>query len=175
VYWPALEESLADARAGDGSGLQSLADSYFQRQPDGTYGNELEAFQAIGCTDTSERLTVAQDDALAARYTAAAPRLAPEGSAGSYSCTFFPDALDPRIEITGAGAGPIVVVGTTGDPATPYEQAPRLAEMLGTGVVLTWDGEGHTAYPETGCITDAVNAYLIDLTVPAEGTVCPAS
>ncbi|MDT5037495.1 MAG: hypothetical protein QOE03_2680, partial [Micromonosporaceae bacterium] len=72
------------------------------------------------------------------------------------------------------GAPPIVVVGTTGDPATPYEQTPKLADMLGVGVVLTWQGEGHTAYPQTPCITNAVNKYLVSLTVPTEGTVCPA-
>jgi len=65
-------------------------------------------------------------------------------------------------------------VGTKGDPATPYEQTPALAGMLGVGHVLTWDGEGHTAYPETPCISAAVNAYLIDLKVPAEGKTCPA-
>ncbi|HEX4981450.1 MAG TPA: alpha/beta hydrolase [Ilumatobacteraceae bacterium] len=172
VYWPALEESLADARAGDGSGLQALADSYFQRQPDGTYGNELEAFQAIGCADTSERLTVAQDDALSARYTAAAPRLAPEGSAGSYSCTFFPDALDPRIEITGAGAGPIVVVGTTGDPATPLDSTRAMAEALEDGRLVVVEADQHTGYNVNTCINEVVNDYLVDLNPPADGTEC---
>jgi hypothetical protein len=65
-------------------------------------------------------------------------------------------------------------VPTTGDPATPYEQTGELAEMLGVGRVLTWEGEGHTAYPQTSCITEAVDAYLIDLTVPREGLRCPA-
>ncbi|MEU7865100.1 alpha/beta hydrolase, partial [Nonomuraea sp. NPDC049141] len=60
------------------------------------------------------------------------------------------------------------------DPATPYEQTPALAAMLGVGRVLTWEGEGHTAYPQTSCITEAVDAYLIDLTVPREGLRCPA-
>ena len=106
LYWPPLEESLADAQSGDGSGLQSLADIYFQRQPDGTFGNELEAFQAIDCADTTERLTVAEDDALSADYTAAAPRLAPAGSIGSYSCTFFPAALDPRDRDHRSRSGP---------------------------------------------------------------------
>jgi len=172
VYWPALEESLADARAGDGSGLQSLADSYFQRQPDGTYGNELEAFQAIGCADTSERLTVAQDDALSEAYSAAAPRLAPEGSAGSYSCTFFPDALDPRIEITGAGAGPIVVVGTTGDPATPLDSTRAMAEALDDGRLVVVEADQHTGYNVNRCINEVVNDYLVDLAPPDDDTEC---
>jgi hypothetical protein len=65
-------------------------------------------------------------------------------------------------------------VGTTGDPATPYENTAQLADMLGTGQVLTWEGEGHTAYPNTPCITKAVDDYLIGLTVPREGLRCPA-
>jgi hypothetical protein len=72
------------------------------------------------------------------------------------------------------GGPPILVVGTKGDPATPYEQTPALANMLGVGVVLTWDGEGHTAYPQTRCITSAVDEYLINLTVPPVGQTCPA-
>ena len=172
LYWPALEESLADAQAGDGSGLQSLADSYFQRQPDGTYGNELEAFQSIGCADTDERLTIEEDDAMAAEYTAAAPRLAPAGSVGGYSCTFFPDAIDPRIEITGAGAGPIVVVGTTGDPATPLESTRAMAEALEDGRLVVVEADQHTGYNVNTCINEVVNDYLVDLVPPTDGTEC---
>ena len=66
-----------------------------------------------------------------------------------------------------------MVVGTKGDPATPYESTAKLANMLGTGTVVTWQGEGHTAYPETPCIRNAVDAYFINLTVPAKGLTCP--
>lgn len=90
------------------------------------------------------------------------------------SCVEWPGGRDPYPTGKADGAPPIVVVGTTGDPATPYEQTPRLASMLGVGRVLTWEGEGHTAYPQTACITDAVDAYLLDLTVPREGLRCPA-
>jgi hypothetical protein len=88
-------------------------------------------------------------------------------------CAFWPSGRDPYPTGAAIGAPPILVVGTTGDPATPYEQTPALAEMLDVGVVLTWEGEGHTAYPQTRCVTGAVNAYLIDLTVPAPDTRCP--
>ena len=87
---------------------------------------------------------------------------------------FWPTERDPYPTGEAAGAPPILVVGTTGDPATPYENTQRLATMLGTGEVLTWEGEGHTAYPNTACITGAVDAYLIDLTVPRDGLRCPA-
>ena len=72
------------------------------------------------------------------------------------------------------GAPPIVVVGTRHDPATPYAGAVAMARILGSGHLLTWDGHTHTAYGQTPCITAAVDAYLVDLALPDEGTVCPA-
>ncbi len=114
-YWPALERALEDAAAGDGAGLLQLQDAYYQRRADGTYGNLIEAFQAINCADEAERPTVEEADADVDEVLAVAPRIFPY-TTGSYSCTFFPPALDPRIAITGAGAGPIVVIGTTGTP-----------------------------------------------------------
>jgi hypothetical protein len=87
----------------------------------------------------------------------------------------WPAKKDPYPAGKAEGAPPILVVGTTGDPATPYESTMKLADMLGVGQVLTWEGEGHTAYPETTCIRRAVDNYLIDLTMPAQGLRCPAS
>ena len=68
-----------------------------------------------------------------------------------------------------SAAPPILVVGTTGDPATPYDWAVELADFLDTGVLYTVVGEGHTAYGSIDCAADAVNAYLIDLELPPEG------
>jgi pimeloyl-ACP methyl ester carboxylesterase len=172
AFWPALERALADAANGDGAGLLALHDSYFQRQPDGTYGNELEAFQTISCDDTADRLTVAEEDALSARFTAAAPRLAPEGISGSYFCTFFPPATDPRVEITGTGAGPIVVIGTTGDPATPLESTRKMADALEDGRLVIVEADQHTGYNVNDCINELVNDYLVDLVPPTDGTEC---
>ena len=78
----------------------------------------------------------------------------------------------PPITVTGAGAGPIVVVGTTGDPITPIESTKRLAAELEDGVLVTVVGERHTGYKLNGCGTQAVDDYLIDLKVPQEGLVC---
>jgi len=85
----------------------------------------------------------------------------------------WPGKRDPFPTGPAKGAPPIVVVGTTGDPATPYAQTAKLASMLGVGHVLTWQGEGHTAYPQTTCISQAVDAYLINGTVPPDGKTCP--
>jgi len=86
----------------------------------------------------------------------------------------WPAKRDPYPAGPAVGAPPIVVVGTTNDPATPYVQAAKLATMLGVGQVLTWQGEGHTAYPQTDCLRRAVDGYLIGLAVPAIGLTCPA-
>jgi hypothetical protein len=93
---------------------------------------------------------------------------------GLLPCTYWPAKRDPYPAGAATGSPPILVVGTTGDPATPYENTAQLASMLGTGQVLTWEGEGHTAYPNTPCITKAVDGYLIGLTVPQDGLRCPA-
>lgn len=171
-FWPALEQSLAAAADGDGSGLLQLNDSYYQRSPDGTYGNELEAFQAISCADTPERKSIEETDAENELFTDVAPRLAPEGSAGGYFCTFFPPAVDPRVDIDAAGAGPIVVIGTTGDPATPFDSTVRMSDTLEDGRLVVVEADQHTGYGVNRCVIDVVNAYLIELAAPADGTEC---
>ena len=171
TFWPALEQSLASAADGNGSGLLALFDSYYQRAPDGTYGNELEAFQAISCADTVERDTIEDIEADSALYTEVAPRLAPEGSIGFF-CSFFPEAIDPRAEISGAGAGPIVVIGTTGDPATPFESTVRMSEVLEDGRLVIVEADQHTGYGVNRCVIEAVNDYLVDLSPPDSGLEC---
>ena len=171
-YWPALQQSLAEAQLGDGAGLLELNDSYYQRSSDGSYGNELEAFQTITCADTVERLTVDETDDQAALFSEVAPHLSPEGSVGGYFCTFFPDSIDPRVTITGAGAGPIVVIGTTGDPATPFESTVRMSNILEDGRLVIVEADQHTGYGVNRCIVDVVNDYLIDLAPPADETEC---
>jgi pimeloyl-ACP methyl ester carboxylesterase len=169
--WPSLEQALADAQGGDGRGLMALHDLYFQRNSDGTFPNVLEAFQTIRCMDRLDRPTVAEEDALAVEVNRVAPRLSPN-TVGSYSCSFYPPAVDPRIPVTGAGAGPVLVVGTTGDPATPLLGTRAMAETLEGGVLLTVVGDQHTGYGVNDCSINVVDLYLIDRTPPPEGTIC---
>lgn len=172
-FWPTLAKSLAEAQAGDGSGLLALFDAYYQRQPDGTWGNELEAFQVISCMDRPERPSVDEADAEVAELTAIAPRFVPAGSTGDYSCTFLPASNDPRVPITGAGAGPIVVIGTTGDPATPLESTRSMRDALEDGRLVVVTANEHTGYGVNQCVIDVVNTYLIDLQPPEDDTACP--
>jgi pimeloyl-ACP methyl ester carboxylesterase len=170
-YWPALERALDDASDGDGAGLLQLHDAYYGRRADGTYGNLIEAFQAINCADDEERPTVEEADADVPAVLEVAPRIFPY-TTGSYSCTFFPPALDPRIDITGAGAGPIVVIGTTGDPATPLESSRAMAETLEDGRLVIVESNEHTGYRGDNCVRGIVHEYLLTLTAPADGTTC---
>lgn len=171
-FWPRLERALADAARGDGSGLLALHDSYFQRAADGTWGNELEAFQVISCADTTERLSPDDEDALVQRYREVAPRLVPDGSVGVPFCGFLPAPADDRAEVSGVGAGPIVVIGTTGDPATPLASTRAMAAALDDGRLVVVDAEEHTGYGLNSCVIDVVNDYLVDLSPPDDNTDC---
>ena len=169
--WGVLEGALRDAAAGDGAALLQLQDAYFQRSPGGGYSNLIEAFQAISCADQPERPTPAEDDAEAELLVGVAPRLFPH-TTGSYFCTFFPPALDPRVDITAAGAGPLVVIGTTGDPSTPLASSRAMAVSLEDGRLVVVEANQHTGYGVNQCVNDVVDDYLIHLEAPADGTVC---
>jgi len=169
--WDALERALDDAQVGDGAGLLDLFDAYFQRRPDGSYGNELEAFLNILCADEPTRITIEEADAEAARFTEIAPRFRP-GTTGNYTCVFWPEAINPRIDITGAGAGPIVVIGTTGDSATPLEGTRNMARVLEDGRLIVVTAEQHTGYTSDACAQRIADAYLVDLEIPDEETNC---
>ena len=171
--WPRLAKALASAQEGDGAGLLDLYDEYFVRNADGTYADSLEAFQVITCMDTAERPTVEEQDAEVAEFKRVAPRFT-QRTVGDYSCTFFPAARDPRIAITGKGAGPIVVLGTTGDPATPLDGSRKMAAALDKGRLVVVVGNRHTGYGVNTCSTSAVENYLVDPVghLPAEGLRC---
>jgi hypothetical protein len=122
--------------------------------------------------DSSERPTVEEDDAVAAKVHTVAPRLSP-GTTGAYFCTFFPMTTDPRVDITGAGAGPIVVVGTTGDPSTPLVSSRAMAKALEGGVLVVVEADQHTGYGVNDCVDEAVDHYLVDPTdVPQNELQC---
>ncbi|MDO8392186.1 MAG: alpha/beta hydrolase [Actinomycetota bacterium] len=171
--WPQLAGALADAQQGEGSGLLALHDMYFQRAADGSYSNGLEAFQVIFCMDHAERLTVAEDDATVDDMLEVAPRLAPS-TKGSYFCTFFPPSTDPRATITGDGAGPILVMGTTGDSATPLSSTRAMADALEDGRLVIVTGNQHTGYNVSDCSQRTVDDYLVDpvANAPADGAEC---
>ena len=169
--WPQLEQALADAQQGDGAGLLKLYDDYYQRKDDGSYGNELEAFLAISCLDDPGATSVKEVEDAVQDFVAAAPRLGANFGYG-YSCALWPVKPATKIDATGKGAGPIVVVGTTGDPATPLASTRKMAAALEQGILLVVEANQHTGYGANECINTAVDSYLIDLTVPVNETTC---
>ncbi|NJC68409.1 alpha/beta hydrolase [Planosporangium thailandense] len=171
--WSQLATAIDNLRKGNASGVFRLADSYAERDSHGHYSNLFDANMVVNCTDDPNTPSVDKLRALQADWRKKYPMFG-ASTALNLVCAQWPGKRDAYPAGAAKGAPPVVVVGTTGDPATPYEQTAKLADMLGVGTVLTWQGEGHTAYPQTRCITDAVNKYLIDLTVPTKGTTCPA-
>lgn len=171
TLWPELATALAAARSGDGSGLLALYDSYYQRRPDGTYGNELEAFIAISCLDDPGPADVEGVDAFIPEFVRAARRFGANFAYG-YSCALWPVPADEKVVVTGVGAGPVVVIGTTGDPATPLESSRKAAAALEDGILLVVDADRHTGYGLNRCIVDLVDGYLVRLEIPESETVC---
>jgi pimeloyl-ACP methyl ester carboxylesterase len=173
--WNDLENALAQARNGDSQGVLSLADRYSQRDAKGHYTNIVDASLTINCTDSSTKITDAVVRAKVAEWRTKYPLFGTSLALGMLSCAQWTGPRHPLPRVTGTGAPPILVIGTTNDPATPYASARVMARRLKSGVLLTWDGEGHTAYPKTKCVTSAVDAYLISLKAPKPGTRCPRS
>jgi pimeloyl-ACP methyl ester carboxylesterase len=174
--WGPTAQAIKDIRTGGAATILALVDRQTGRQPDGTFNNSSDAQSMVNCADTKDRPTQAEADAAEARIIAAAPTFGPLLGTGLTTCNDWPVAANPVPVPDAAAAAPILVVGTVGDPATPYEWAQQMAAALKSGVLLTYEGDGHTAFLRGGpCIDDAVVAYLVDLKVPATGTRCPAS
>lgn len=174
-YWSYLNTLFAQLKTGDTQMAFALADAYFARDQNGVYtDNSNEAFSAINCLDYERVTDLATMQKNAAAIEAAAPIFGKYQGFGELSCVDWPyPAKTLRTEITAAGAAPILVVGTTGDPATPYQWAVNLAGTLESGALVTYNGEGHTAYNRSNtCVQDAVDNYMIKGTVPSADPQC---
>jgi pimeloyl-ACP methyl ester carboxylesterase len=175
ALWRPLVDALSDAVAGDGTALMLLADQYADRNPDGTYsGNIMEVIYAVNCVDRPAVGSVAEHEAQADAAAEVAPTWGRYLVWGSMPCAFWPvPATGTPHEVRATGAPPIVLIGTTGDPATPYEWAVRLNDQLDSSSLITFEGDGHTAYTlSNACVDDAVDAYYLDGTVPPDGLRC---
>lgn len=174
ALWPTLAEAIADATKkpiADGTGLLALYDDYYQRRPDGSYDNLLEAFIAISCLDDNGGQSVDDVDTNISEFEAIAPRLGKFFAIG-YNCALWPAASKPKPKMYDIGSGPIVVVGTTGDAATPLESSRKMAAALTDGRLVIATEDQHTGYGTSECVTDLVDDYLVDLEVPEKETTC---
>lgn len=175
AYWQLGREGLSAAMEGDGAQLLQFSDISAGRNSDGTYAdNSQYAISAINCLDhpgvVDEQWQQQQADQLAEEFPTFGPTMGHSGA----SCAQWPvPPLREPAPITAEGAGPILVVGTLRDPATPYEWSQNMAEQLDDAVLLTYDGDGHTAYGRSGgCIEQEVDAYLLEDALPEDGTTC---
>jgi pimeloyl-ACP methyl ester carboxylesterase len=172
--WPLLKTALSSAfSADDGTVLVELANFLMERNPNGTYSNLSDAEMSVDCIDRPWPRSLAQWRAAAAAAARSAPLFGASLVWGSLPCAYWPVPASV-MRVRAAGAPPILVVGDLHDPATPYQWAIGLAHDLASGVLLGWNGEGHTSYMEgSTCVDDTVDAYLISLRTPHSGTVCP--
>ncbi|MFF0851419.1 alpha/beta hydrolase [Streptomyces sp. NPDC003280] len=175
-FWEYLTEGLQQAYEGDGRILMLLSDSMNGRSENGEYSNITPANIAINCSDEKPRYTADEIRRKLPQFRAVSPLFGDFLAWSMLSCTDWAvpgAAVHP--DVSAPGAAPVLVVGNTGDPATPYEGAKKMVEALGkgVGVELTYKGQGHGAYDSKNkCVQSAVNGYLLDGKVPKAGTVC---
>jgi pimeloyl-ACP methyl ester carboxylesterase len=171
--WPYLDQALTLADRGSGALLLQFSDLYLGRNADGTYDNQTDASTAVNCIDRPVPADVASYDALGPKFAAASPLFGPAFQYSNLLCAYWPDKSVGQVgPITADGAPPILLVGGTNDPATPYAWAQAVNNQLTSSVLLTRVGNGHVSYDKSSCAKQAIDAYLTDLTVPSQGTVC---
>jgi pimeloyl-ACP methyl ester carboxylesterase len=177
--WPLLGGALTELTHGDGTTLLRLADAYYERRPDGSYSNLIEAFQVISCADTEPL----EDRSVAREISEQSIKLAPFSDPGTgpsdalEQCSFWP--VPPTSKpgpVQAEGLPTVLVVSSTGDPATPYEDGVSLAKQMGARL-LTVENDGHTIVLQAAnkCADDTTTRYLVDLTLPATDTTCAAA
>lgn len=173
--WPQLTDAFREVFTKDTARqFLDLADAYIGRDDHGYLDNSLAAQNAVNCLDRDDYTPWQQVGSLTPEFVKASPTFGRAFAAMLASCEFYPVQTHNRpAPVHAVGAAPIVVIGTTRDPATPIEWARALAQQLTSGVLVTRNGDGHTAY-HTGnaCIDDAVENYLVRGVVPHNGMAC---
>lgn len=173
-YWPYLSDALRKAFDGDGSGLLGLADAYAARGEDGFEDNSMEALYAVNCLDHGDSVPSSEVPQYIAEFEKASPTF---GRAFAYSlstCASWPVQSGEKTRALQAkGTPPIVVIGTTRDPATPLRWAQAMAAQLDSGTLITRDGDGHTGFQRgSACVDDAVERWLVEGKAPKPDLMC---
>ena len=170
--WSVVSEALGQViNKHDASAFRSIADQ-LDAQPLVNTG----AMMGTNCLDYRVEGDMATWTAQSKELERIAPRFATVSEAGDLGCQAWGHTgTQPSKALHAKGAAPILVIGTTGDPATPHEWAVALADQLESGQLLTWEGNGHVAYSNPGhgpCVTQAVDTYLLTGTMPKKGLTC---
>jgi pimeloyl-ACP methyl ester carboxylesterase len=174
-YWPLLRQAFAQGmQQKDGTLFMTLADQLVERKPDGTYSNQSEANMAVNCVDKPNPRDLPTYRKSVEEAKKASPLFGEFVVWGGLGCVYWPvQAKQAPKPIAAKGSAPILVIGTTRDPATPYKWSENLASQLDSGTLLTLDGDGHTAYLQGNpCITRATDRYLLTTRLPKADTVC---
>lgn len=173
-YWRLLDVALKAALDGNGGPLLTFADAYVGRGPSGYVDNSTEALYAVNCLDHDDAPSKARAARLVDRFEEASPTFGRIFASGLPGCNSWPVHTGKGpVTLTADGAAPIVVVGTSRDPATPLAWSRALADQLSSGVLVTRDGDGHTGYHAGNqCVDDTVEKYLVSGVVPSADVTC---
>jgi pimeloyl-ACP methyl ester carboxylesterase len=169
--WPKLRRAIAEAQEGYGDIFLELADEYTGRQNDGSYpNNEFDSGAVIDCLDFNEPRNVQRIRSDAKAFAAEAPLFGPYLAYGGVTCKFFNQDTEVTILPT-ATANPVIVIGTTGDPATPYEWSEGLSKLLTNSRLISLTGEGHTGQGQgNACIDDQIDDFYLTGKAPTAAT-----
>ena len=169
--WPQLRRAIAEAQKGYGDTFLKLADEYTGRQSDGSYpNNEFDSGAVIDCLDFNEPRTIEQITTDAKVFAAKAPLFGPYLAYGGVTCKFFNQDTEVTTEPM-VTSNPVIVIGTTGDPATPYEWAQGLSKLLTNSRLISLTGEGHTGQGQgNACIDDQIDDFYLTGKAPTTST-----
>ena len=177
--WPKLRTALSEGLQGYGDSFLDLVDQYSDRSPDGTYlANELDSGAIIDCLDWPDTRTIEETKEEAKRFTDVAPIFGPYLAYTNIACKYLTPMIKDKLtresnKITSIKTAPIIVIGTTGDPATPYKWAVGLHKIFTTSTLISLNGDGHLGQGRgSACVDDAVDAYLLDGISPKENLSC---
>ena len=177
--WPKLRIALSEALQGYGDSFLDLVDQYTDRSPDGTYiSNELDSGAIIDCLDWPDTRTIEETTADAKRFTDAAPIFGPYLAYTNIACKYLTPPTKDKLtrktnKITSIKTGPIIVIGTTRDPATPYEWSVGLSKIFTSSKLISLNADGHTGQGRgSACVDNAVDAYLLEGKSPKKNLIC---
>lgn len=169
--WPYLASAIAQGLDGNGAVLAALAYAFEGLMPNGQFANLVAAGTAISCVDRPYPRQVTAYEQLAARLGKVAPDFGAADAWSNFTCAYWPVPPQGGIgPIHAPGSPPILVIGSTGDPATPYPWAQAVARQLDHARLLTRVGPGHTGYTNSTCVQRWTDRYLKTLELPPKNT-----
>ncbi len=171
--WPRLKSALTDLDRGDGRAMLQLFDLYADRSAAGDYRNTSDANAAVNCTDLPNSTNIADYDAVAKRLDGVAPHFGAFAAYSTVVCAFWPSAGPVPKAVQAATSAPIMILGTTDDPATPFVWAESLHRQLVTSRLVRFQSDGHTALLSGNtCVRKLVEKYLLVGELPENRTTC---